>query len=58
MHDDASFGEYEISTDLQRMDVDVIHGCLTQSYWPPGTPRSVVERAIAGSLCLGIYRGN
>ena len=48
-------GEYEFSTDKGRLDVATIHGYLTQSYWSPGIPRAIVERAIDGSLCFGIY---
>ncbi len=49
-------GEYEISTDPELLDVTVIHAFLTQSYWSPGIPRPVVERAIENSLCFGLYR--
>lgn len=48
---------YEISDDKSRLDLDVIHGYLTESYWSPGVPRPVVERAIQGSLCFGVYLG-
>ena len=47
---------YEISSDPARLDLDAIHDFLSQSYWSPGIPRSVVERAIANSLCFGVYR--
>jgi len=53
----ANHGEYEISTDPQRIDVAAVHAFLAQSYWSPGIPREVVERAIANSLCFGVYRG-
>lgn len=46
---------YTISTDKARLDVAAIHGYLTRSYWSPGIPRAVVERAIAGSLCFGLF---
>jgi GNAT superfamily N-acetyltransferase len=47
---------YQISTDLLRLDVGVIHRYLaTESYWSPGIPRSIVERAIQNSLCFGVY---
>jgi GNAT superfamily N-acetyltransferase len=49
---------YVISTDPTRLDVSVIHEYLTRSYWAAGIPRSVVERAIAGSLCFGLYHGS
>jgi GNAT superfamily N-acetyltransferase len=47
----------EIDTDPQRLDVASIHGFLSTSYWSPGVPRAVVERAIAGSLVWGVYDG-
>lgn len=50
-------GSYAISTDLDRLDFDVIHGFLSQSYWSPGIPRAVVEKAAHNSLCFGVYRG-
>jgi GNAT superfamily N-acetyltransferase len=45
----------EISTDPARLDIDVIHGFLRTSYWSPGIPREIIERAIGGSLCFGAY---
>ena len=48
--------DYEISTDPDRLDVEVIHKFLAEdSYWSPGIPRSTVERGIANSLCFGVY---
>ena len=50
--------EYEISTEAARLDLDVIYNFLAvESYWSPGIPRSVVERAVQNSLCFGIYHG-
>ena len=46
---------YEISTDPGRLQLDAIHSYLVRSYWSPGVPRAVVERAIANSLCFGLY---
>lgn len=48
-------GEFVISTDPARLDVDVIHGFLTNCYWAKGIPREVVARSIEHSLCFGIY---
>jgi len=48
--------EYEISTDPERLDVDMIHGFLSTSYWAAGRPREVVEQSIRHSLCFGVYR--
>lgn len=58
MHTQQVLGEYEISTDPQRLDLDVIHKFLTEdSYWVPGVPRDVVERSVQNSLCFGVYHG-
>lgn len=51
---------YVISTNKTRLDISAVHAYLTRSYWSPGIPRAVVEKAIAGSLCFGLFseRGN
>jgi len=53
----ANHGEYQMSTDRQRIDIAAVHAFLTQSYWSAGIPRGVVERAIENSLCFGVYFG-
>ncbi len=47
----------DYSDDESRLDIGRIHGWLASSYWSPGIERSLVERAIAGSHCLGAYDG-
>ena len=49
--------EIVLSDDAAWLQVDRIHGWLASSYWSPGIARSLVERAMAGSHCLGAYRG-
>jgi GNAT superfamily N-acetyltransferase len=52
-------GDYEISTDRSRLDLDAIHAYLSEeAYWSPGVPRDVVERSIERSLNFGLYRGD
>lgn len=46
---------YEISCDRMRLDIAAIHGFLSQSYWSPGIPHAVVQRAIDNSLCFGVF---
>lgn len=41
--------------DAARVDLDVIHGFLSTSYWSPGVPREVLARSVANSLNLGVY---
>ena len=47
-----------LSDDKARLDVPRIHGWLKSSYWSPGIALERVERAIAGSHCLGAYDGD
>ena len=51
-------GEYTVSDDRWRVDRDVVHRFLSESYWARGIPRHVVERAIRHSLCFGTYHGD
>jgi len=47
---------YEISVDPRRIDVGLVHKFLSEdSYWSKGIPLSVVEKAIANSLCFGVF---
>jgi ribosomal protein S18 acetylase RimI-like enzyme len=46
---------YEISDDPARLDIAAIHAYLTRSYWSPGVPLEIVQRAIRHSLCFGAY---
>ncbi len=45
-----------LDDDATRLDVARVHRWLASSYWSPGIERALVERAIAGSHCLGAYR--
>ena len=49
---------YTASTDPNRLDLGVIHQFLsTEAYWSPGLDRDTMERAIRGSLTIGLYDG-
>lgn len=47
---------FEFSDDKARLDIGRIHSWLASSYWSPGIEQALVERAIEGSHCLGVYR--
>lgn len=55
---ECSYEDFTISPDPSRLDVDVIHAFLDQSYWAVGIPREEVEKSIANSLCFGLYHLN
>jgi GNAT superfamily N-acetyltransferase len=46
---------YLISDDSSRLDLDAIHDFLSHAYWCEGISKQLVERAIAHSLCFGVY---
>lgn len=48
-------GAYEVSTDAARLEMAVIHGFLSTSYWAAGIPRETVRRSIEHSLAFGLY---
>ena len=50
-------GEHEISTDPARLDIALVHGFLTRSYWARGIPLEVVRRSIEHSIAFGLYHG-
>ena len=51
-------GEFLVTTDPARLNIDFIHGYLVRSYWSEGISREIVERSIANSHCFGVYDGD
>lgn len=50
-------GEYLISTDKLRLDLEVIYDFLShKSYWAQGRSLEVIKRGIENSLNFGIYQ--
>ena len=54
-HVELTRGRVTVSSDPARLNLDVIHGYLVQSYWSKGIPRETVARAIQNALCFGAY---
>lgn len=49
---------FEISSDKQRLDIDLIHRFLTEeSYWAKTRTLGQTRTAIEHSLCFGAYQG-
>jgi GNAT superfamily N-acetyltransferase len=44
----------EITNERAKLDVDVIHGFLTRSYWAAGISREKVVRSLDRSLCFAL----
>jgi GNAT superfamily N-acetyltransferase len=44
-----------ISSDKSKLDMEVIHGYLTKSYWAKGITKEKVQILVNNSLCFGLY---
>lgn len=48
---------YQISTETDQFDLELIHRFLAASYWARGMPRATFERCLRYSLCFGAFCG-
>lgn len=56
MHSETTRNGLTVSTDPARLDVDAVFEFISaNSYWALGIPRATLERALAHSLCFGLY---
>lgn len=46
---------FRISSKPEEMDMAVIHGYLSQSYWAKDIPLATLQRALQNSLCFGVF---
>jgi GNAT superfamily N-acetyltransferase len=53
--EERTHGEYTISDDPARLDLDAVERLLHGTYWAAQRPREVITQSIARSLCLGAY---
>lgn len=51
-------GNFTITTEKEKLDLDFIHSFLSRSYWANGIPKEVVSKSIEGSLCFGAFENN
>ena len=50
-------GQYWITTDPRKLDLDAMHAFLSRSFWAEGIPKETMAKAIANSLCFGLFDG-
>jgi GNAT superfamily N-acetyltransferase len=46
---------YNITLDQSQIDPVAAHAFLSRTYWSPNIPLAIVQRAIAGSLCVAVH---
>jgi GNAT superfamily N-acetyltransferase len=51
-------GDFVVSDDPARLDKATVVRFITGSYWAAGIPQATMQRAIAHSLCFGLYEGD
>jgi GNAT superfamily N-acetyltransferase len=52
------YGEFTVSTDRKRLQINVIHKYLSEeSYWAADRTKEQTEEAIKNSLPFGVYKG-
>jgi GNAT superfamily N-acetyltransferase len=49
--------EFTVSDDPARLDLDVIEGFLTDSYWAKNIPRATLDRSLRNSHCFALLHG-
>src|SRR6187200_3492376 len=49
---------FTISTEKEKLDIDVIHSFLNSTYWAEGISKETIRRSIEGSLCFGVFENN
>jgi GNAT superfamily N-acetyltransferase len=50
-------GDYIISNDQDKLQINVIHGYLTRSYWSKDIAYNTVKSSVDNSYCFGLYSG-
>ena len=50
-------GQYWITTDSEKLDLNAIHAYLSRSFWAEGIPKQTMAKAVANSLCFGLFDG-
>ena len=49
--------DFIISTDKSKIDIDVVYNYLSkESYWAKNISFDIVQKAIEGAFCFGIYK--
>ncbi len=49
-------GDWTLSTDPARLDMNAVVGFLARAYWASNRPRATIEKSIKNSLNVGVYK--
>ena len=51
-------GEYLLTDDSARLDLDTVCALLHKTYWAARRPREVIEQSLQHSVCFGLFHGD
>ena len=49
---------FTISTEKEKLDIELIHSFLNRTYWAEGISKETIRRSIEGSLCFGVFEND
>jgi len=49
---------FTISTEKEKLDIELIHSFLNRTYWAEGISKETIRRSIEGSLCFGLFEND
>lgn len=50
--------DFNVSTDPNKVDLEVVFKFVSDSYWAKGIPRKTLVKAVQNSLVFGVYENN
>jgi GNAT superfamily N-acetyltransferase len=53
---ETTYGDYELSTDRERLDINYVFATLHDQYWGKDITQEMLERSIQGSIAFGVYQ--
>jgi GNAT superfamily N-acetyltransferase len=57
VHVEITKGQFSISSNPSRLDIDAMHKYLSRSFWAEGIPKETVRKSVTNSLCFGLFDG-
>ena len=51
-------GDFLITSDQNRVDIDALHAMLSQTYWAKDRSRDAVAKSVENSLSFSVFKGD
>ena len=51
-------GDFLITSDQNRVDIDALHAMLSRTYWAKDRSRDAVAKSVENSLCFSIFKSD